>query len=162
MERHRGRHLALSVLLSLCGCGASADQRQEEALLGAYGREDYYKVSKAQLILMYSGLKVGSVDGLMGPNTREGVRVFQGRRGLRPTGYIGNATWSEMMTLDKQEGPFVVERLQRRLKRAGFDPGGIDGEVGAETRAALSGFQRANGLKDTGRLDPDTWAALKG
>ena len=104
---------------------------------------------------------MGYVDGVMGPDTRDCIREFQKSRGLVSTGYIGNATWTELTKLDEQEGPFVVERLQRGLKSAGFDPGSIDGEVGTATMAALSGFQQAKGLKKTGRLDPETWVALK-
>ncbi|MDR7125848.1 lytic murein transglycosylase [Pseudotabrizicola sp. 4114] len=40
--------------------------------------------------------------------------------------------------------------LQRRLTAAGFDTEGSDGVIGAKTRAAIEGFQRARGLPVTG------------
>jgi len=41
---------------------------------------------------------------------------------------------------------------QRALTAAGFDPGGIDGVVGAGTRRALRAWQQANGLTPDGHL----------
>ncbi|MEO1109000.1 MAG: lytic murein transglycosylase [Pseudomonadota bacterium] len=41
--------------------------------------------------------------------------------------------------------------LQRRLTEAGYDTQGADGVVGKNTEAAISGYQRANGLAVTGK-----------
>ncbi len=53
-----------------------------------------------------------------------------------------------------------VEEIQRILKKAGFDPGSVDGRLGGKTRKALKEFQRANGLKPQGTLNSKTWAKL--
>jgi lipoprotein-anchoring transpeptidase ErfK/SrfK len=50
--------------------------------------------------------------------------------------------------------------IQVALDRAGFSPGVIDASMGMLTRAALRGFQTANGIRATGNLDPATQAAL--
>ncbi|MBI5625098.1 MAG: peptidoglycan-binding protein [Elusimicrobia bacterium] len=139
----------------------SADQRQEDALLGSQDR-DRSKVSKAQMILMFAGFGPAYVDGDIGPETRDAVKGFQKSRGLAVTGCFGDSTWAELMRLERQEGPFTVERLQRGLMNAGFDPGEVDGQAGRTTMEALSGFQQAKGLRATRRLDPETWAALRG
>ena len=44
--------------------------------------------------------------------------------------------------------PDVVESLQRALKRAGYDPGPIDGVIGRKTRQALADYQRQHGLAE--------------
>jgi lipoprotein-anchoring transpeptidase ErfK/SrfK len=55
--------------------------------------------------------------------------------------------------------PKVME-LQVTLDRLGFSPGVIDGRSGFTLRLALSGFQKANDLPATGKLDRKTSAAL--
>ncbi|RJP29159.1 MAG: peptidoglycan-binding protein [Candidatus Omnitrophota bacterium] len=55
--------------------------------------------------------------------------------------------------------PRVVE-IQKVLKEAGFDPGVIDGTMGAQTRLAIRNFQKDKKLKPTGRIDAATHLAL--
>jgi uncharacterized protein (TIGR02594 family) len=55
----------------------------------------------------------------------------------------------------------VVTALQTALAAQGFDPGGIDGEFGPLTSAAISKFQRAHNLPVTGSADPATLQALR-
>ena len=52
--------------------------------------------------------------------------------------------------------------VQESLKNAGFDPGAVDGIIGPRTKAALTLFQHARSLPETGRLDPATIDALVG
>jgi lipoprotein-anchoring transpeptidase ErfK/SrfK len=53
-----------------------------------------------------------------------------------------------------------IMQVQVALDRLGFSPGVIDGKSGFTLRLALSGFQEANGLPTTGKLDQKTAAAL--
>lgn len=54
-----------------------------------------------------------------------------------------------------------IMQVQVVLERQGFAPGVIDGEMGISTRNALTGFQEANGLSQTGELDEKTKAVLQ-
>ena len=59
---------------------------------------------------------------------------------------------------DSEERP--VMQAQVVLDRVGFGPGVIDGKMGMSTENALRGFQEANDLDATGKLDDATKKAL--
>jgi His-Xaa-Ser repeat protein HxsA len=51
-------------------------------------------------------------------------------------------------------------RAQAALMRQGYFNGDIDGILGPQTRSALIAFQKAQGLKESGRLDIETLTKL--
>lgn len=53
-----------------------------------------------------------------------------------------------------------IDKLQRRLAALGYNPGPVDGLLGARTRRALLRFQRQQGLDATGRINAATATAL--
>ena len=55
-----------------------------------------------------------------------------------------------------------IKSLQRELKRAGYDPGRVDGKIGPSTRGALRRFQEAYSLSPTGNPDIPTLTKLLG
>jgi hypothetical protein len=54
----------------------------------------------------------------------------------------------------------ITARAQTRLQELGYSVGKADGVLGPRTRAALIKYQRANGLTESGKLDPATLHAL--
>jgi peptidoglycan hydrolase-like protein with peptidoglycan-binding domain len=57
--------------------------------------------------------------------------------------------------------PALVVLIQDRLDRAGYEPGPVDGRLGARTQAALREFERDAGLPVTGEPSRATLAALE-
>ncbi len=55
----------------------------------------------------------------------------------------------------------LVIAVQRHLARIGFDPGPLDGQVGARTMRAVNAYQRARGLPVDGRPTRDLLARLE-
>jgi peptidoglycan hydrolase-like protein with peptidoglycan-binding domain len=62
-------------------------------------------------------------------------------------------------TPDREPDP--VKAAQRALRNRGYDPGAVDGKLGAKTRTAVKEFQKAEGLEVTGRLDTETMSRLR-
>jgi hypothetical protein len=64
-------------------------------------------------------------------------------------------------TLEAVPQQTSVRDAQIALQNAGFDPGRIDGMMGAKTQEALREFQASKGLPQTGTLDAATQRELK-
>lgn len=55
----------------------------------------------------------------------------------------------------------TIRQVQTALRNAGYNPGGIDGKMGRQTREAIRAFQRAYDLKADGRVGRRTWEKLR-
>ena len=51
-----------------------------------------------QQALKNSGFYQGSIDGKMGPLTRDAIREFQRVHGLKDDGVVGKQTWTQLST----------------------------------------------------------------
>ncbi|TDT98394.1 helix-turn-helix protein [Streptomyces sp. 846.5] len=75
--------------------------------------------------------------------------------------YAGNST-TRTDPLEVDMSGTAVAELQCLLRRAGISPGGIDGNFGPLTEAAVIKAQKTFGLGVDGQVGPQTWAALRG
>ena len=147
------------------------------------------QVRAIQKLLADLQLYLGDLDGKMGPGTRNSIRGFEKQAGLAETGeatsdlYValqkyaserkplpaGGSATPAAAKPQSQPGPadyptdraLQIGRTQLLLQQLGYYDGGIDGQLGKGTRAALSNFQREAGLPETGEPSPETWAALQ-
>ncbi|MFH1807224.1 MAG: peptidoglycan-binding protein [Pseudomonadota bacterium] len=136
-------------------------------------------VKTLQQKLKNAGFNPGAVDGDFGPRTRAAVLAFQRSRGISADGVVGPQTWGKLngtsgssgtsgSTSTGGSGPVMrqgargepVRKLQQRLKDLGFNPGGVDGDFGPNTRAAVVAFQRSRGISADGVVGPQTWNKL--
>lgn len=63
-------------------------------------------------------------------------------------------------TAPKAADPQLVRNVQKELKAEGINPGPIDGIWGPKTSKGVRGFQKAQGLEETGQLNGKTLSAL--
>lgn len=187
--------LMMLSLLIVMGCvnnfGAEEKGRfNEEQIIGRVsGRNP--RVEEIQELLKDVEFDPGSVDGVMGGQTRKAIKEFQEDRGLKPTGKIDSVTLAALhkakenlreiagidskdkLSLDKEDGSQSEElnlssnteerilQIQTALKKAGFYNGELDGRIGSQTRKAIRAFQKANGLKPDSVVGLKTWEGLK-
>lgn len=169
------------------GSGSSKPAASGSGALAVGARGDAVKA--LQQALLDAGVWVaGGVDGVFGPATRTAVTNFQRWNSLEETGTVTSAT-SKALGLDGSapaaaptpadpapdrsgssivglkigaRGP-AVKQLQTALIGAGITVrGGADGAFGPMTKAALTDFQKRQGLTVSGEVDQKTADALDG
>nr|WP_197973924.1 peptidoglycan-binding protein [Streptomyces gossypiisoli] len=74
--------------------------------------------------------------------------------------YAGLSRTTDILLSNTHVGLEVAE-AQCLLRRAGTEPGDIDGVFGPKTRRAVERMQKQNGLIVNGVIDPPTWQALR-
>jgi peptidoglycan hydrolase-like protein with peptidoglycan-binding domain len=104
-----------------------------------------YLLSASALAAVSLGALLYAVPG-EGERTEEGAQP-RGNADRRPEHL--SARYREQMTL-----------TQETLRDFGYTPGPSDGMMGFSTASALRAFQRREGLRVTGRANPETLAAL--
>ena len=72
------------------------------------------EVVKLQKMLKELGLFSGPITGYFGPLTLKAVLTFQRRRGLRPDGLVGAATWRELLILAEAGPGKIIFRSDRQ------------------------------------------------
>jgi murein DD-endopeptidase MepM/ murein hydrolase activator NlpD len=128
-------------------------------------------VAALQVAMIGVGRYPHPVDGITGPWTLKAVEGFQREHGLAADGVAGPQTRAALgkrggpelgaRALEKGERGWDVASLQFLLKIRGFGQGGLDGGFGANTDAAVRGFQQSAGLAADGVAGTATLAALR-
>ncbi len=162
--------ICFALCFIVCGCDAlyrllDKEGAQEKELIGEIvPYERNLVVEEAQTLLHIYGYNAGKTDGILGLRTRNAIEKFQKDNDLNPSRFIDQATWKKLNVF--KENKLIIEQqldvrfIQSLLKEAGFDPGNIDGKMGAKTKAAVTKFQGAHGLKVDGKIGYQTLSQL--
>jgi peptidoglycan hydrolase-like protein with peptidoglycan-binding domain len=119
------------------------------------------RVVKVQLLLIQHGIPV-KVDGKFGRMTELGVKIFQKKHRIFPSGIVGARTWEKLIVFLRKgsRGP-AVTAVQIELKfMYGFKYLTVDGVYGHMTEKAVRLFQKRYHLFPDGKVGPSTWHAL--
>lgn len=125
--------LGMTLIVSACGSD-TGDRAASGAAIGAG-----------------AGAVVGAVTGL---SVVEGVVIGAAAGGLlggftdEDTINLGDPIWADG---DKPANNAAVSRVQSGLTRLGYDPGPVDGVMGAKTETAIRSYQRDHSLLVDGR-----------
>jgi D-alanyl-D-alanine carboxypeptidase (penicillin-binding protein 5/6) len=123
-----------------------------------WGRTETKRIQAALRRAGYVG--VGTPDGRWGPRTVEAVVKFQQAHGISADGIVGEETRKKLFKYQKKTTS-KLKQVQLALKKAGYNPGRVDGILGAKSKSALKAFQRANGLSPDGVVGSFTWEKLQ-
>jgi peptidoglycan hydrolase-like protein with peptidoglycan-binding domain len=162
-----------NALASVAGTTTSGNSPMMGLKYGALGNT----VKQLQQTLIDVGVSVrGGADGIFGPATIKAVKAFQSSQGIEPTGQVDAATVAALAdpktaapAAGQDAGGYAaygekgnrVMALQSALVAAGISVrGGVDGDFGAGTSAAVVEFQRREGLSVTGKVTDATAAKL--
>ncbi len=166
-----------AALVAAGGGGTPVTPPQTSGYIGLRRGSVGPAVKAVQQAIIATGMYLrGGADGVFGQGTHNALVIYQRTNGLNATGVVDEATARLMglvaggatgggntatgyATFD-EEGARVVA-LQRALIKAGIPvPGGADGRFGSGTAGAVMKFQRAKGLRVTGKVDQATAQAL--
>ena len=98
---------------------------------------DTIRALQARLQLL--GFDTGTVDGLLGPTTREAIRAFQASQKLPVSGEISD-DWVVQLNEER------LRQTQKLLKNQGLYTGNVDGLLGPGTLEAIGEFQQQQSL----------------
>lgn len=129
-------------------------------------------ITPIQTALKKKGYYTGTVDGVAGDGTYNGLVKFQSANGLTADGMAGSSTLSKLYASDPTpDKPLLqlgstreaVVELQKKLILLGYScgDGGADGIFGDDTYRAVRQFQQNNGLGVDGKVGSKTWEKLE-
>lgn len=143
------------------------------AVLTGQGSAEDLLVLEVQTELQSLGFYAGALDGVMGPQTKAAIEIFEREAGLaargeasdtllarlrsfRPPVGVGEPASAERVAASQPAAPAGadprVRAVQRVLALIGYSPGAIDGLMGGETRDAIRAFEADRRLPLTGEV----------
>lgn len=125
-------------------------------------------VENLQTKLISMGYLKSQVTGYYGNQTKEAVKKFQAKNGLKVDGIAGtitqkvlfNSGTSSLNSVASRGVSSSLKEIQTALKSLGFYKGKVDGISGPMTKSAIKSFQKSRGLVVDGIAGTITRRAL--
>lgn len=126
-------------------------------------------VKNIQTKLISMGYLKSKVTGYYGNQTKEAVKKFQAKNGLKIDGIAGTATQKALFASGTSSRSNTsasrgisnnLKEIQTVLKNLGFYKGKVDGISGPLTKSAIKNFQKSKGLAADGIVGTKTRNAL--
>lgn len=130
-------------------------------------------VKSIQRQLLSLGYDPGPADGVHGFLTRAAVMAYQHDKGLQVTGEVTEGLLKQIVfgasgpradSTVKQDVPQetvgLIKTVQQILAKMGYDPGPVDGIMGASTRQAIQKFEQEQKMSAKGRISGRLLKAL--
>ncbi|MCK1995541.1 hypothetical protein GW626_19135 [Peribacillus muralis] len=119
-------------------------------------------VKELQELLLTKGVfPYHEATGYFGPITKESVKDFQKKSGLKVDGIAGTKTNQRIQVLKSGDMGRPVAELQRLLTARNVFTSTIDGIYGKGTKQAVMNFQKQQGLSTDGIAGARTFSKLK-
>jgi len=124
-----------------------------------------------RIFVMTKVLGPSNITGNFDSTTEQAVKDFQQGAGLTVDGIVGPITWQALPAdpntplLARGASGSVVTALQKGLKKystPATDPGGVDGDFGPKTEAAVKAYQQDRDVQADGIVGDQTWWAPAG
>jgi peptidoglycan hydrolase-like protein with peptidoglycan-binding domain len=137
-------------------------------------RDDTETVAAIQRELKQRGYAGFAADGTLTDLTRAAILAFEFDSGLPLLGEANEAILKRLLlgtspgtdnagagTVRSPQADRLVRAAQQLLGALGYQPGPINGQLGAETRRAIREFELDKGLIPKGRISPEVMQRLK-
>ena len=119
-------------------------------------------VKELQELLLTKGVfPYHEATGYYGPITKESVKKFQEKSGLKVDGISGTQTNQKIQVLKSGDMGRPVAELQRLLKAWDVYSSTVDGIYGSGTKQAVINFQKQKGLSADGIAGARTFSKLE-
>lgn len=154
--------IAAAALVSVSAVvGVPAVQAQQTEWPTLQSGDSGIDVQAVQHLAGEHGFETGT-DGQFGPDTEAQVSAFQAANELDESGVVDAGTW-EALVVDVQSGDegAAAAGAQALLNKYGSGLA-TDGVFGDLTSEAVSAFQAAHDLEESGVVNADTWRELAG
>ncbi len=151
----RNAVLAIVVALGLVGCVTTrGGQGTGTAVSNAQQQET--RVSDLEKAVQDKDTTIRGLEEQLDNARRTEHDRYDSNRNDRLEKSDADATSKKVTNVSKA----TKKQIQAALKNAGFYNGPVDGKFGQLTTTAVKEFQKANNLKDDGKVGQQTWAKL--